>query len=100
MSKPASAIRRARFILPCSPEFERCSEYTTELAGVPIDTPARPVRRAAGWPACGLRRLYHILLGAPELVRAKPPTPLRDGLRRAHRDPGGGGSLEVIAGVS
>src|SRR5215203_6707507 len=36
------------------------------------DTPARPVRRATGWPACGLRRLYHILMGAPELERAEP----------------------------
>jgi hypothetical protein len=36
------------------------------------NTLARPVCRATGWPACGLRRLYHILMGAPELERAKP----------------------------
>jgi hypothetical protein len=38
----------------------------------PEDTLPRPVRRATGWPACGLLRLYHILMGAPELKRAKP----------------------------
>jgi hypothetical protein len=38
----------------------------------PKDTLARPVLRATGWPARGLRRLYHILMGAVVLKRAKP----------------------------
>jgi len=48
MSKAASANREVRFILPCCPELERCSAYTTERAGVPFEAqPAlyRPRRR-------------------------------------------------------
>jgi hypothetical protein len=37
-----------------------------------MDTPVRSVRGVTGWPARGLRRLYHILMGAPKLERAEP----------------------------
>jgi hypothetical protein len=63
-----------------------------------MDTPVRSVRGVTGWPARGLRRLYHILMGAPELEKAKPRS-VAGGLRRAHRDPDRGGSLGVMASV-